>query len=384
MPLNGTFRSDPLTPPGNSFDVRLESLRGWAALSVLIAHSLGILRVDGSAAYWSIPWAQQSQTGRVLILAGGVFNPGVAVILFFVLSGYVLTLSLERAQRRGWAYAYAIRRLFRLFPPMWASLIATWCCLAFVSLPDSWDPYSAFFTNAFGHQVSGRDAVKNAVLFEHRLNPVTWTMAVEFVGSAFVPVSIILVSRYGRRMIWFALVVFCVVTLQTQPSNYAFHYILCFQVGVTLAMYRARLNSSDWFLSPGILLAIGGGATIWAGVVAAETPLDQRTLLNLGLALIILVAVLRGAASRILGTTYVRHVGRISYSLYLFHLPVLYLVGRLMAWQGFAGPGMASHLIVVLLSVAGSLLVANIGFFLFEQPAMALGRRWAQRVQNTP
>ena len=81
--------------PGSFFDPRLESLRGWAALSVVVAHAMGLLRVDGMTAYWLVPLREQSSTGLILTILGGIFNPGVAVALFFVLSGYVLALSLD-------------------------------------------------------------------------------------------------------------------------------------------------------------------------------------------------------------------------------------------------------------------------------------------------
>ena len=58
-------------------------------------------------------------------LPNAIFNPGAAVVLFFVLSGYVLGLSLRRedAPLRDRLGVYLWRRGFRLLLAMWASIL---------------------------------------------------------------------------------------------------------------------------------------------------------------------------------------------------------------------------------------------------------------------
>lgn len=53
-------------------------------------------------------------------ILSGLINAEASVILFFVLSGYVLTLSLER--NTGYVQ-YLIKRMFRIYPVYWVVII---------------------------------------------------------------------------------------------------------------------------------------------------------------------------------------------------------------------------------------------------------------------
>ena len=105
----------------NFFDTRLESLRGIAAVAVVITHSLAIYRIDGCAAFWALPFHEHTIKTFTLEFVTALFNAGSAVVLFFVLSGYVLTLSLQHSSDS--LIGYAVKRAFRLLPPMRASII---------------------------------------------------------------------------------------------------------------------------------------------------------------------------------------------------------------------------------------------------------------------
>ena len=105
----------------------LQSLRGIAALIVAISHTSSIYALPSAA--------------RIAIDA--VCNAHAWLIVFFVLSGYVLTGSL---QRRGLSWksveGFYIGRLFRLFPALWvASAIAALFLFLF---PPVVDPSSAY------------------------------------------------------------------------------------------------------------------------------------------------------------------------------------------------------------------------------------------------
>lgn len=366
----------------NAFDTRLESLRGWAALSVLVAHALGILRVDGQVAYWMRPLEEQHSTGLFLMFLGGIFNPGVAVALFFVLSGYVLALSLRRDRRSGWQYAYIVRRVCRLLPAMWVSVGVMWVSLNVAHNLDSWEPFSAFFVNVFARSVDARDVLANATLLDHKVNPVTWTMAVEVVGSIFVPLSVLLSARYGRWSAWGLLFVTVIMTAITPPSNYAVHYLMGFQAGVMLACRQGSRVGTFKFLAPVILLGAGVVVMVVSGVVVAGITPGLRTFLNTGIAVVILGAVLLGGADRLLQPDSIRFLGRISYSLYLFHLPVLFGIGQLLVAIGANGPGLGPPLLMALGGLLVSIPVASLGFFFIERPAIAGGRCLALRLQG--
>ena len=368
--------------PGSFFDPRLESLRGWAALSVVVAHAMGLLRVDGMTAYWLVPLREQSSTGLILTILGGIFNPGVAVALFFVLSGYVLALSLDLNRNPGWCRAYAVRRAFRLLPAMWVSIGVMWICLAAIPAPDSLEPFSAFFVGVFTRPVGAMDAVANAFLVSNRVNPVTWTMVAEVIGSVFVPISVLLSARFGRPVAWALLLVSAILAATTSPSSYAVHYLICFQLGVMLATKRVSGFFRHDLFSPVVVLRVASGLMILAGVLVAGTALVYRTFINTGIAVVIIAAVIQGGSDHLLKARPCRFLGKNSYSLYLLHLPVLYGVGRLAVAMGVTGPGPGPTLLVVSAGLIGAIPAAGLGFWLVERPAIAVGRKVAGKLQH--
>src|SRR4029450_8267519 len=105
--------------PTKYFDPRLEGLRGVASAAVVITHAVAVLKVDGLDAFWVIPISAQTPSSLALLLLTAVFNSYSAVVLFFVLSGLVLSISSEKSS----LFRYFSRRAFRLLPPMWASII---------------------------------------------------------------------------------------------------------------------------------------------------------------------------------------------------------------------------------------------------------------------
>ena len=102
------------------FSPRLESLRGIAALVVLLCHAFMVVRASG--------WQQS-----VIEIGGTVlFNGKPPVVLFFILSGYVLRLSWDRSSKPlvQRYLIFAFRRVLRIYPAFLvvslASLLLWW------------------------------------------------------------------------------------------------------------------------------------------------------------------------------------------------------------------------------------------------------------------
>src|SRR5581483_11410349 len=94
---------------------RLDSLRGLAALSVGVGHAFLCVNFSPHSSW---------QTAAL-----GVFDGDYAVDLFFVLSGFVL-INMVRGFSAAHYAAYLARRLLRLYPLLWASLIIAYVALA--------------------------------------------------------------------------------------------------------------------------------------------------------------------------------------------------------------------------------------------------------------
>src|SRR5262245_55634440 len=105
----------------DSHSVRLQSLRGLAALAVAIGHSFALL-INGRI---ESPSFVLRPTNALLAVGELLIQPNTAVIVFYVLSGFVLGEAFRR--RRSSAFlphilAFAVRRAWRLLPVMWLSI----------------------------------------------------------------------------------------------------------------------------------------------------------------------------------------------------------------------------------------------------------------------
>jgi len=104
-------------PPGESPSVHLDALRGFAAFSVLLNHLRDALFVDYEAIVRHNPF-----TSAAYLVCGLGHQ---AVIVFFVLSGYLVGGSVMRSVRKGnWSWrAYLLARLSRLFVVLLPALL---------------------------------------------------------------------------------------------------------------------------------------------------------------------------------------------------------------------------------------------------------------------
>src|SRR5690349_10237387 len=105
----------------------IDSLRGLAALIVLVHHARTLFprtlhpRAPASGLFWLIEQVSRLNTE--------------AVLLFFVLSGFSIRLSIEPRglrDRRELA-RYARRRLSRILPPYWFALAVSWALATWVA-----------------------------------------------------------------------------------------------------------------------------------------------------------------------------------------------------------------------------------------------------------
>jgi peptidoglycan/LPS O-acetylase OafA/YrhL len=116
-----------------------------------------------------------------------------------------------------------------------------------------------------------------------------------------------------------------------------------------------------------------GFVTAGVGVVAAL------------MILVVVVPLARGEKSKLatfLDVRPIRYVGEISLSAYLWHFPMLLLLGRLGWMAGDNLPGMLRNIVVLL---AVTILAATVTYFGIEKPAMNYAKRLrAKKASSIP
>jgi len=363
------------------FNPKIESLRGLAALSVCFAHSLAIYCIENSNVLWSKPIWDHSFSAGFLMFVDSVFNPFAAVVLFFILSGYVLTQSLggEKSLNGKNIASFYIRRCFRILPMMWAALIFTYA-LSKINHTAPPNQAALFYVAIFEHKFHFTAFLRNFFLLGFQVSPVMWTMRVELLGSLLMP-AIVYVLLHGTRPRQFLLLGgLCAVTCL---DRHDLQYIVCFYVGALLTGKDLVAACARW----PILL-------FWSGVTICTLlrifkdylgfPMVETLATTAGAALILLGVLAGPSKFGILETGPFRLVGRLSYSLYLLHPAFLGLV----AVAAFAIrlyptlSGEAANTLIFFTSVFATLVASAFTYRWIEQPSIALGKvatRFASR-----
>ena len=307
------------TPP-DGFRPDLEGLRGLAIVLVLLFHA-GIPGVPGGF---------------------------IGVDVFFVLSGFLITgLLIRERERTGRVSlpAFYARRARRIFPASLVVAIAT-LLIANVALPPLDLLRAADDAVAVALSVGNiRFAASATDYFAAAGAPSPflhyWSLGVEEQFYLVWPALLILATRFGRPRLGAGLALGAVVVasfalalwLTGVAAPWAFYSLptRAWQLGLggllALVLDRTVRDRAASFLAAGgwvgLAAVLAGGALIDAGTpypgVAALLPAIGTT------ALIASGGTLRWSPGRLLALPPMRFLGRISFSLYLVHWPILVL-----------------------------------------------------------
>jgi peptidoglycan/LPS O-acetylase OafA/YrhL len=383
--------TDQAAPSESSGRLRsLDGLRGVAALVVLVHHS-SLLLPAFSATYGdgtSLPptgsliwWLSYSPLK--LLTAGGE-----AVIVFFVLSGVVLTLPVLRAPTFDWV-AYFPQRVIRLWLPVLGSVVVAAVLILLVpqipfEAPGTW---LSTFSTPSPQLVQFIDA---ANLFDHgsvafHVNNPLWSLAWELVFSLALPIFV-LVAIVVKRWWIPALIVLVLITavgrwFALEPLD----FLPSFMIGALIAVksgdvqrLAANINKlrsrhliwavitvagallliASWLPSP--LLPVMGNAV---QLLNALTPV--------GAALIVIACMGWSALNGLLSARPVQWAGRISFSLYLTHVPVLIFTTYLLRGIDLR--------IVIPVGITFAIIVGAAFYLVIESRCHALARTTGKR-----
>jgi peptidoglycan/LPS O-acetylase OafA/YrhL len=314
----------------------LTSIRGIAAVVVVLQHCLLIPTINGiDNAYlvapdWSNPWLSVVQ---VLLM---VLNGPAAVVLFFVLSGTVLTLSLQREATftASTLLRYWTRRLFRLYPLL-IGATAFGAILYWTSPVAEEAPGTSTWVFPFLDKVPQlSDVSKNMLGVSNSMNIPAWSISVEIIVSVIFP-AIFLLAIHGTR--WtntFALMALAVLAIM-KPVRYreVEVYLFAFFLGPVLLLYARPYADRVWQMTKAarrtIVVAI-------CAVVLMFERLYSPTEWNNGVSAVvqavgaaaIIALIYYGPWSGVLYRRWSIWLGDISYGIYLIHFPILIFLVR--------------------------------------------------------
>src|SRR4051812_15035790 len=365
-------------PSGRIFFPGLDALRFIAALSVLIQHV--------SQFQVQIGLAEPGWFHR-LFLSG--FD---GVVLFFVLSGFLITyllLAEGRTTGRIDISAFYVRRILRIWPLYFLLLaIALALYLAAGRNTPGWvQPHDVA---VFGLYAALLANIALVYALPALAISQTWSIAVE---EQFYLVWPLLMRLFSNRLLTFMLGVVAVKLLalgflvHEWPANrativvsqLAFESLAIGGVGAVLVFRGSSV------LRP-LFHPLGQLATVGAFVAVVYTRDDvlfrSRTLgvtiLSLAFAALILNVGCNERSLLRIGNPVLDYLGRISYGIYMFHplliYGIVYALWRL-GWD--PGDHLALQAAVYVTAVAGTITVAALSYRYFETPFLRLKKRFA-------
>jgi peptidoglycan/LPS O-acetylase OafA/YrhL len=329
----------------------LESIRGLAALQVLLLHFLAAFAPNLVIS----PPGGGTVAGYIHLSPLYFLYDGYsAVYIFFALSGYVLTRAFERHVAQP--FSQILARIVRLgLPALAATLVAAAVMLAFgkPNVPAGELSGSAWFASQWNADLSIlpviRDGTINALFLgygglpgvgflapwqqpvEHSLVAPLWTLSIEFYGSMIV-LGLCWCARRSRALWWSMVLLGALFTIR---SAY-----ICFFIGHLLASFhRAERPAPVSKLLPifavmfGVLLCVL--AEVWQPQWLRSLCADPTYFLFPGQfapmqlktygALLVLVGIIDLQAARhFLSRPWLVARSRLSFSLYLIHWPILF------------------------------------------------------------
>jgi peptidoglycan/LPS O-acetylase OafA/YrhL len=364
----------------------IDAQRGLAALLVIWLHA--------TDAFMQLPTLP---AGDLLYKISAAIDTGrIGVILFFAISGFVIPSSLRAVGHQTTSNAlkvFLVRRVFRLYPAYWVSVLAAALLGLYLLTPFS--AQTVWLNLTMIQSVFGAPDVMG-LYWTLRLELIFYiACALLFTFKVLQQPRWLVVGMFGGPIV-FAVLPRCVHWLNPQwlnPAsagpflNYLTEYGLFIAVMFWGALFRCwhdRAQADDTQRFSPMVLAVFilfplGVCTLpllnW--IFFAYLPSTLATKLSvfmppisLGLGLFILLS-----TKLKLNNRFSTWLGEISYSMYLFH-PIVFYTLFVMLRDGRL-PWLAdAHLAVYLmLSVLGSIVLSTLIYYAVEKPMMRLGRK---------
>jgi peptidoglycan/LPS O-acetylase OafA/YrhL len=318
----------------------LHIVRGFAAFLVVLFHSKWPFWIGGSAFFARHRFSDLSLIDKLGVALAMISGNGTAmVIVFFVLSGFMISYSYTK---NSWTYKdFLINRALRIYIPYIMSAL-----LAGLALYMAWRLSAGFFLKNFADDYNANviDAYKNltiknfmaSLLFYHTggnyfgFNNAYWSLLYEMIFYLFFPV----ILNNSKQVFIISLVLhplhfFFKFDQQSYFYLYFFtQYLLYFSSGVMLFQWLQNpknLFRTDFFLSRRVL-----NISLWGlflvGIVGVGLATNRGSvsfLFSVLFACVWIYRLIRYGTRVEWLTNIFMFLGRISYSLYLIHLPIL-------------------------------------------------------------
>ena len=336
----------------------LTSLRGIASVWIMFLHGFDLFIVIVPESFFVRPLIE---------------SRGMAVSLFFIMSGYVLGLRyLDKYKifNSAESLRFWFLRLCRIYP---VHLLTLFICLLMVARKgwptDEGHSLSSFWSNIFLTHAWNQQ-------FQLSWNYPAWAISSEWFAYLLFPFLAPLLSRLSERQSIEVVLVCTLVSIgvYNQHSNMPFQGL----VGMLPAFIGGVCLSKRFKPSESTLFAVVG-CVIMLAMVALPYAIPSgfvRSFVYLPL-LYGLVAALGAAGNQSFGPLTCKPLlwlGEISYSVYMTHFISLTLISRFGPIDWIAGSNLVTRIVATLLIIMAVLGGSLVSYYVIERPARKYSR----------
>ncbi|WP_172458124.1 acyltransferase family protein [Legionella quinlivanii] len=359
----------------------LDGARGYAALIVTIYHAI---------LHFSLPLIPNVLEPSITDLHGQAvlekliltfLNGGTAVLLFYVLSGFVLHYSLLAARELNHKEIglFVIRRLFRLYPAIFFCMLVMYTGTHFISL--FWPNFPVL--DAF-------ETMKNALLYKITVHGPSTSIQIELLATPFILFMAVIYCRYSVIM---ALVLWIFSMEAIQQPALTLHLpnmssnLFAFMTGMLMATPEMKIIFQKNYQGSTIVLillfALLGRALL---PVAAIPGFFFQVIC---LAIFISLIAYGGQSTfvhRFLENKYSQFLGKISYSYYLLNVAVMWVFVfspyTLANTDEFSQSPFFYGFVYAFLIMALSIPFAYISYMYVEKPFIRFGKYLTEQLRQ--
>ena len=348
---------------------QLDSLRGLAAFTVFFGH------------FWGAKLTMPFFVGLSKTPFSVLLNGNAAVMFFFVLSGFVLSLPFINNQKPLKLTAFYTKRILRIYPAFIFAILLSLVLKEFIFDKTAVASFSDWVRNYWdwnfdAHSIT--DILKTLLLigpaFKTTLiDAPIWSLVYEMKMSIILPFFILITSRGS---VAFNLLFLLIITRLTY--SYDAWPIFIFYLGVLMAKYQLPVIKFIQKRGWGVLItAIVAGYVLYnhSLLFMPWLKLSKITykviysnyLIAAGSCLLMMIVLAKPRLSTFFEHRFFAFFGDISYSFYLVHLPVLATITSLIANRYSFG-----MCYIFIASLTCSIIISYLMFLFIERPFQKL------------
>ncbi|MED1411938.1 acyltransferase [Bacillus paramycoides] len=367
----------------------LDSIRGISSLVVMIGHHLMIFSAFQNYSYEDnkplVVYLLKETPARLIFSSGNE-----SVIIFFVLSGFVLYGSIQNNYS---SYAsYLLKRICRIYIPYLVAISIAIICQATIS--EYGISYLSVWFNRSWTIESSLSLIAQHVFLVGKYNTdtynsVIWSLVHEMRISIIFPLVLMVCLRNTVRYSLLSLFSFSICSVvilflfrsSLTLTSYALtlHYTVLFLLGALVAKYKNNLivfysnctknTKIAWFLFAILLFMYEG---LIGEIKVLNNFIFRDYVVAISACLFVILSLSISTLSSLLHNKYLLYLGKISYSLYLYHIislfSLIYVLHEILPLP-----------IVLIMSLIMSFILATISYVFVEKFAFKVGKYVTKR-----